>query len=265
MAAPRCLAASAVAAPAVATSAARLSQLTARRRISAVSRWAPRTVLREGGRLPKVIGDQLGERVLSPGGAAFEPAGRRRVQVRPLRAKERLVGHLPDQDVAEGEAVAGRRPDEVLPDEPIHQRVAVGDQIRPERGDPRRPERPAEHRAELQEPALLGLEEIEACQDRRLDRVGERRQAHARLRRRRSATRHAPGSTGRSPRRRRGCPPPGSRRPPPSGGRQRRACDARAARRPRRSEARATWRRSFAGPRPIPGGDRAAPDVSGRS
>ena len=43
-------------------------------------------------------------------------------------------------------------------------------------GDTGRAERPPEHRAELQDLALRGLQEIEARQDGRLDRVGERRE-----------------------------------------------------------------------------------------
>ena len=111
-----------------------------------------------------------------PAGAGLEPAGGGRVQVRSFRAKQRLIGHLADQDVAEGEAVSGRGPDEILLDESIQQRVGVGGQIRSEGGDSIGAEGPPEHRAELQDSPLLRLQEVESGQDGRLDRVGERRE-----------------------------------------------------------------------------------------
>src|SRR4030095_6663666 len=76
----------------------------------------------------------------------------------------------------EGEVVPGRGADEILLDEAIQQRGGVTGQIRAEGGDSVSAEAPPEDRAELQDPSLLGVKEVESSLDGRLNRVGKRRE-----------------------------------------------------------------------------------------
>ena len=118
--------------------------------------------------------DELGHGLFAPCSARFDPARGGRVQPRASGPRQGLVRDLADEDVPEHVAVRPARPDEVLVDERAADLVGAAGEVGRDRLHAGRPERPAEHRADLDEPSLVLREAVEAREDRRLHRIGQR-------------------------------------------------------------------------------------------
>src|SRR5204862_5995931 len=110
-------------------------------------------------RLAVVEGQDLGQSRLTLAGDRLAPARRLRMQPRPLGARQRAVGDLLDEDVAEGVAVALGRTDEVAVDEPLAQLADARRLADFQGGDAGGPEGAAEDASELEDPSLLGRQQ----------------------------------------------------------------------------------------------------------
>ena len=75
----------------------------------------PAPIFRRGQRcrLAKVVGDELGERLLAPYRALLQPPSGRAVQPRAGRSRERPIGHLTNENVSERVTIGPRRPDQI--------------------------------------------------------------------------------------------------------------------------------------------------------
>ena len=124
-----------------------------------------------------MLGEEGGNTLPVRSEAALDDAGELEVLPRADGTRERLVGHVPDQGMLEGElALSGdparrRGGEQILIDQggerPVD-RHSSG-----ELSDDPVPEALADDRGGLQEAALVGPECIEACRKHRVDAVGE--------------------------------------------------------------------------------------------
>src|SRR5207247_2870599 len=108
----------------------------------------------EDGGFSVVERQDLGQRVLTLARVLLAPACGLRMQPGPLAPRQRAVGHLLDEDVAEVVAVALRGADEVAVDQVLAQRLHARRVALLEGGDAGGPERAPEDAAQLQEAPL---------------------------------------------------------------------------------------------------------------
>jgi hypothetical protein len=129
-------------------------------------------------RLAQVERDQLRQLVLAPGGRRpiDQPPAGGAVQARALRAGQRVVRDLADEDVPERDRTEGRRPNQVPVEEVLDGSVdRFGLELRVDRRDRPGLEGSPEDGAELDDAPSDGGQRVEPGEDGGVDRVGERR------------------------------------------------------------------------------------------
>ena len=124
-------------------------------------------------RLAVMKREDLGQGHLALAGGRLAPPRGRGVQARSFGARQRPVGDLLDEDVAEGEAVALGWADEIAVDQVFAQRRDLRRLAKLQRGDAGRAERASEDAAELEHAPLFGRKQVETRQDGALDGVGQ--------------------------------------------------------------------------------------------
>ena len=129
--------------------------------------------LGERDRLTEVVGDQLGQDFLATLGSFGEPAPGSGMELRPLGARQSLVGDLADQDVAERVAVGARWSDEIAIQQGLDGFLDLALEGWVDSRHACRPECPTKDGSHLQHAPGVGRKLVQSGEHRRLDVIGQ--------------------------------------------------------------------------------------------